>query len=194
MSRLVSRILLTVLMFPLASLLYVVTLVFYLRSARYSYGPYYGMREVDTANIVSGLVAWIFIALYWVQLWRQSVHWSARRVRQTLWLVLAAIVAGIVVAMIVWPIERNFGAFVGSALAPLLWVVGTIFVWRETSEESARRMGSAGRGAGLVCPSCGYNLTGLREARCPECGTQYTLDELFAAQPARAPAEIETAS
>ena len=31
------------------------------------------------------------------------------------------------------------------------------------------------------CPSCGYNMTGLHEARCPECGTKYTLDELFSA-------------
>lgn len=30
----------------------------------------------------------------------------------------------------------------------------------------------------LPCPKCGYNLTGLREARCPECGATYTLDEL----------------
>jgi putative transposase len=30
------------------------------------------------------------------------------------------------------------------------------------------------------CPHCGYNMTGLHEARCPECGTQYTLNELFA--------------
>jgi predicted Zn-ribbon and HTH transcriptional regulator len=32
----------------------------------------------------------------------------------------------------------------------------------------------------MACPNCGYNLTGLREARCPECGSQFTLDELFA--------------
>ena len=31
----------------------------------------------------------------------------------------------------------------------------------------------------LVCLTCGYSLVGLREARCPECGEQATLDELF---------------
>ena len=29
------------------------------------------------------------------------------------------------------------------------------------------------------CPSCGYSLVGLHQARCPECGWQTTLDELF---------------
>ena len=33
----------------------------------------------------------------------------------------------------------------------------------------------------IACPTCGYNLTGLREARCPECGSQFTLDQLYAA-------------
>lgn len=27
-----------------------------------------------------------------------------------------------------------------------------------------------------LCPRCGYNLTGLRQDRCPECGTQFTCE------------------
>lgn len=34
--------------------------------------------------------------------------------------------------------------------------------------------------AGLICPECGYNLQGLPEARCPECGCQFDPDELTA--------------
>jgi len=31
----------------------------------------------------------------------------------------------------------------------------------------------------IECPLCGYNLRGLSEARCPECGSQYTWGELL---------------
>ncbi|MCA9255136.1 MAG: hypothetical protein KDA33_05835, partial [Phycisphaerales bacterium] len=30
----------------------------------------------------------------------------------------------------------------------------------------------------IVCPLCEYNLRGLSEARCPECGSEYTWAEL----------------
>jgi hypothetical protein len=30
----------------------------------------------------------------------------------------------------------------------------------------------------LHCPNCDYNLTGLTENRCPECGSEFDLDEL----------------
>jgi hypothetical protein len=196
MSRLVSRLLLTVLMLPLGSMVYLVALVYYIRSTRYYYSySGFSMRSSEMAHVCAGLVAWMFVAVYWLLLWRQTVVWTQRRVWQTGWLVLGAILAGMIIAALVWPLERTIGAFVGSACAPLLWVVGTIFAWRETPAESAQRLGAVARrtgGGGIVCPSCGYNLTGLREARCPECGTQYTLDELFAAQPSRAAAEIET--
>ena len=33
-----------------------------------------------------------------------------------------------------------------------------------------------------ICPKCGYAMKGLTVARCPECGTEYTLDSLWLAQ------------
>lgn len=30
----------------------------------------------------------------------------------------------------------------------------------------------------LHCPTCGYNLTGLPENRCPECGKRFSLERL----------------
>ena len=36
--------------------------------------------------------------------------------------------------------------------------------------------------ARVSCARCGYSMIGLRESLCPECGQQYTLDELYAAQ------------
>jgi len=59
--------------------------------------------------------------------------------------------------------------------------LGTVIAWRETPRERADRL--ARLGAAIVCPLCGYNLAGFREARCPECGGSFTLDQLAATQP-----------
>jgi len=63
----------------------------------------------------------------------------------------------------------------------LLWLAATIFLWRETPLERVERIKGSSKSA-VTCPTCGYNLTGLSEARCPECGTRFTLDELLALQ------------
>ncbi len=85
----------------------------------------------------------------------------------------------------------SFTMFIGGVLAMLFWLFVTVFLWRETTAERAARVGGAGSSA-VTCPTCGYNLTGLAEARCPECGTRFTLDELLASQPARvAAADLE---
>ena len=34
----------------------------------------------------------------------------------------------------------------------------------------------------LDCPECGYSMVGLTSSRCPECGREYTLDELVRLQ------------
>ncbi len=34
----------------------------------------------------------------------------------------------------------------------------------------------------LFCPACSYDMSGLSELKCPECGTRYTVDQILAAQ------------
>ena len=70
-----------------------------------------------------------------------------------------------------------------NAGAPI-WMLGTALLWRETKAERMKRL-AAGSGAGLAealrCPSCGYSMRGLMQARCPECGSTYTLEALVTA-------------
>jgi hypothetical protein len=65
----------------------------------------------------------------------------------------------------------------GTGAIILIWVqAGRRFVGRKPLHDPAD-------GAiDVCCPSCGYRMVGLRESRCPECGSTFTLDELIVRQ------------
>ena len=185
MSPLISRILLTVLLFPLAAMF---NLIVFIVLDRHLDG--------DMEVLIPSLITDAFIAAYWLLVWRKGVKWTPRRVRLTFWAAAGAAMAGAIIGGIVRATADGFGnsevaIYTGTVSMPLLWIVTSILAWRETAEERAERLHRAGADT-LVCPACGYNLTGLRESRCPECGASFTLNELLAAQPSRVPAEIET--
>ena len=200
MSRLIATILLAILMFPLASVFYVVVFVSHEQLWRWSslsYGwsgrPFssYELRMI-TGFGGAGLLTWAFIAVYWWALWRKRVPWTPRRrVGAVLAAGAAAVLGALAGAAAGTVINEQFGAFVGSVTAPLLWVFGTVLAWRESPAEHAERIASLGGAGALTCPTCGYNLTGLRGTRCPECGNEFTLDQILASQPSRATVELE---
>jgi hypothetical protein len=185
-SHLLSRILLAMLMLPLAALLYLIVVV-----VGFRYSNSWGDTWVW---LFAGLGTWLAMAGYWFLLWRRAVRWTSQRIALTLGAGLAAASAAIIVSLAVQGMMRgnngDFAIFVGTAIAPLLWLVATAFIWRENRTERAERLRSGRNRQALVCPNCGYNLTGLTTARCPECGAQYTVDELIALQPSAAPAAV----
>jgi len=191
MSRLVARILLSMLLFPLASLFYTFV-VFVTEAILERHGVYYYIDQGTLLFVVAGTATWLLVAVYWCLLWRSSVTWRSRRMA-TLLIAAGSIILGAAGGLSTDRIldgrDSGFGAFIGSVLTIILWVIASVFVWRETNAERAARIKSSGKSA-ITCPTCGYNLTGLSEARCPECGNRFTLDELLALQPG-AEAEIE---
>ncbi len=113
----------------------------------------------------------------WLIIWRRRVEWSAgvkRRTYIATAVLLVVPIAGTLLA-------DRFGGPVDTTLylLPLLgwglWMATTMWLWRlratgfDTSED------------GPVCLQCGYMLKGLKKTRCPECGAEPTLDELWAA-------------
>jgi predicted RNA-binding Zn-ribbon protein involved in translation (DUF1610 family) len=67
----------------------------------------------------------------------------------------------------------------------MLGGAGIILVWVARIYRISRGRPVTNMSDGLVnlhCPNCGYRMVGLRESRCPECGTEYTLDELLGKQ------------
>jgi uncharacterized paraquat-inducible protein A len=181
MSRLVSRILLSIFMFPLAALFYIVVMIIAEQSMRGS-----GYRDRETSMfMVSTVLTWIVVAAYWCMLWRSGVKWNAARVAGAFGAALGAAavggLAGLFAASVIGGGGSFFGVFIGGILAIILWLTATVFLWRETAAERAQRIKGSSKSA-VTCPTCGYNLTGLSESRCPECGSKFTLDELLALQ------------
>ena len=176
MSRLLARIMLALLMLPLAAAVYTFCIVMLMEITRF--------RREEIAFLAADLVTALFVAAYWTLLWRATVRWSARRVLLTVIAAFAALAVGAVLGGVASMFEDSFGLFIGGVFAILLWLVATVFVWRETAGERSRRVRGAGAEA-IVCPQCGYNMTGLELAACPECGARFTVDELVALQPSR---------
>ena len=181
MSHLVSRILLAILMLPAASLIWLITFVAADRTFGYSWRPW--------PMIICGISTWAFVAIYWYGLWRGSIKWNNQRLVRSLMAAGACIVVGFLAGILVYAIDSTVGEFVGCATAPVFWLIVVTLIWRETPHERAARLKGTTKSA-VVCPHCGYNLTGLQSTRCPECGTLYTLDELLLGQPSSAPVEV----
>jgi len=182
MSRLIAKILLTVFMIPFAALVYLISF-----SVIYNWNAARGKWYADPVIVLSGVIAWLTIATYWIFVWRSQVVWTTPRVTLTFLLAIVSAATSTVIAKLVRLVVQDDSTsnFIGTTLCPILWLIGTVLVWRESAEERAARITNAG-GDALTCPVCGYNLTGLSEPRCPECGTKFTLSDLFARQPSRA--------
>src|SRR5687768_14791629 len=90
MSRLIAQIMLSILLFPLAGLLYLVVYILYIESNRGSWTPY----RNEMALLTAGATSWAFIACYWIALWRKSVRWTGERWGFTLMCFVAAAVVG----------------------------------------------------------------------------------------------------
>lgn len=190
MSRLIARILLSIFIFPLGALIYI--LVFVGMMEFLDHGGGYRARET-MAFVLAGAGNWVFMGLYWWALWRKSVAWTGTRLATTALVTGAALVLGLVTGMAASGVGGEFGYFIGSVTTPVLWLVGTVIAWRENAAERAARIANTG-GDAVVCTVCGYNLTGLHEARCPECGTRFTLDQLLAGQPRNQTADLRDSS
>jgi small-conductance mechanosensitive channel len=181
MSRLVSRILLSIFMFPLATVFYIFVMVVTGQTVQ---GSNYRPQEA-VMFLVSSVMTWIVVAGYWCLLWRSGVNWNSSRVVRTFLAALGAAavggLAGVFAGLLVNHDDGSFGIFIGGILTIILWLIATVFIWRETTAERADRIKGASKSA-ITCPTYGYNLTGLSESRCPECGSKFTLDELMASQ------------
>jgi hypothetical protein len=183
MSRLLSKIMLAMLMLPLAAALYVVVITS-------SVELWLDYSHEIAMFVVATIAAWIFIAVYWTLLWRRTVRWTQWRIGLTLAAAVVGSAVGAAGGAVCGMVDDGLGAFLGGVTTILFWLLCTVLIWRETAGERVERLRARSPEA-MVCPSCGYNLMGLRQTTCPECGASYTIDELTALQPDRGSAELQ---
>ena len=95
MSRLIAQLLLSMLLFPLAGVLYL--LVFVVHDEANGFG------NEKVGFVLAGVVMWAFMALYWSALWRKAIAWTAQRKQRTLLAFLAAAMGGLITGFLCAP-------------------------------------------------------------------------------------------
>lgn len=134
------------------------------------------------STLLTNLGTGALLAVAWVLLWRREVHWTRRRTTATAVAGgLALLPATVMFLLVANTIDDDLGMILAGLTWAVIWLGGTTIIWRETPLERAERTKGGGEFK-VRCPSCGYDLTGLSEARCPECGTRYTVDQLLGSQ------------
>ncbi|MFW6154452.1 MAG: hypothetical protein ACOC95_04465 [Planctomycetota bacterium] len=180
MSRIISNLILSAALVPMVIGVVIVT--------AYALDEIIDVEYVLVAPLTSS-VALVFVYAWWFLLWCSAVRWTPRRVTWTGLGAFASCGAGGLAWLTVCrmdPRDHEGAVILGAFIAAALWIVLTPIAWRETRIEKAQRLKTAAGGGGgyigpLLCPMCGYDMRGLYHARCPECGTEYTLDALLTA-------------
>lgn len=132
---------------------------------------------LSEALAVSSLIA---IAI-WIMIWRRIVTWTRPVIRKTIFVACLTIVIPCAAQFALWDLAapESIPSIILGVLPVVgwgLWMALTVMSWPIASEISEGTIGVLPR-----CIDCGYLLKGLRSTRCPECGAEPTIDELWAA-------------
>ncbi|MGD2111103.1 MAG: hypothetical protein PVI86_17130 [Phycisphaerae bacterium] len=122
-----------------------------------------------------GLAAIVGVAV-WISIWRRVVAWSWDVFWRTVVLTASCVGVPQVLLFAYWnPGHSAFAVLL--VCFPIIgwgiWMVLTVTYWPISP------LASTDGPTGPRCLSCGYLLIGLRSTRCPECGHEPTLDELW---------------
>ncbi len=137
--------------------------------------------EIAYTVAVAGAL-FVLHVLAWTLIWRREVNWSPSVLLWTGAIAVAGALGIVAVpfALLVWLQDEDM---VEAALAPAtalgsLATIGLLTVaWTRKAERAVGESGATRKA--VPCPRCRYNLAGLSEARCPECGGRFTLEQLL---------------
>ena len=119
----------------------------------------------------------ILVIPIWILLWKSSTGWRPSTMG---WTAIIGLPLLLTPAGVYWSSPDQVLDFLykcSPILALGLWFGGTSIIWRQST--GCVLPGDEIQAAAPTCPACNYNLTGLREIRCPECGWSSTIEILF---------------
>lgn len=140
---------------------------------------------------VSFIACTVVAIAAWVATWRNAIQWTVKRRIGTMGLATLFLLSALPI-LLMQGLSSSSETYL--SLIPLIafsiWLIGTSLLWREKNPAKAvLRSGVVGtntadRGAENLlefvhCPKCNYSMKGLREVKCPECGWNSTIDDLF---------------
>jgi hypothetical protein len=105
-------------------------------------------------------------------IWKGTIAWTSQRRAG----VFAIVMASVLTILLAAAVPAMLGASNDWVLFTLLsagLIVSGVALW-----VTARICYDPPDPAQVLCPSCGYDLRGQRECRCPECGEEYALGDL----------------
>src|SRR3954462_14321334 len=134
MSATIARLILAMLILPATGAVFVLT---FLAVLARSGG---GAPPSVWAVLIVWMVVYTFVATYWILLWRSTVRWTRERVWKTAVAGAAAVAGGAALAFAAILISRSqippgIAMLLGGGTVPIVWVLATVLLWRETAAE-----------------------------------------------------------
>lgn len=131
-------------------------------------------RHFETVVAWSPTVLFPGLMLYvgYLLIWWPAVDWTPKRhlglLGVSLIFILLLLLAVGVPQFLQWHVDSALLTLLSTSL-----VASGLALWA-----AARICHDPAEPAKVACPSCGYDLRGQRECRCPECGEQFTVGQL----------------
>lgn len=135
-----------------------------------------GVSRPQVFTLAYAFAAIVAVAA-WLVVWWGRVGWTNEAAWRTFF--SAVLLLLLPIAATYWADPFSGAAETTVMLLPVLgwglWMASTMWIWPLDTAQTALSE------EGPVCLKCGYLLKGLTKTRCPECGAEPTLDELWAA-------------
>ncbi|UCD29853.1 MAG: hypothetical protein JSV03_05070 [Planctomycetota bacterium] len=134
-------------------------------------------ETMAVAFLIAGFLYLIVLHYIWSRYQRKKAVWTGAIKTIGTWLL-------VIPAVIV--IEEVFGGDEEILISAVVFIALTItcLIWIQVFRhlQFGRALYANDGQLDLRCPRCDYRMVGLKESRCPECGQQYTIDQLMAKQ------------